>query len=157
MKETLWLFSPLKVALPRWFTDFDWGIQVKQIRTGAFPEGKDLVSCMQGNQEVQVSGLARAVMECLFLAPDRVDLSECFHLMEGLTGLQPQLVQELLEACTSVKVKRLFIFLAQRAGHAWLQHIDKSRIDLGTGVRSFHQGGTYIPELGIIVPEEGTG
>jgi hypothetical protein len=42
------------------------------------------------------------MMECLYLAPNKHDLQACYELMEGLTQLRPQLVQELLESCTSI-------------------------------------------------------
>jgi hypothetical protein len=40
--------------------------------------------------------------------------------MEGLNTLRPDLVQELLEKCSSVKVKRLFMHLAEQFQHPWL-------------------------------------
>jgi len=33
-------------------------------------------------------------------------------LLEGLMSLRPDLVQELLESCRSVKAKRLFLYFA---------------------------------------------
>lgn len=42
-----------------------------------------------------------------------------FELMEGLNNLRPNQVQDLLEKCESVKVKRLFLYLAEKAGHEW--------------------------------------
>ncbi|MGV7247315.1 type IV toxin-antitoxin system AbiEi family antitoxin domain-containing protein, partial [Caballeronia sp. M23-90] len=64
---------------------------------------------------------------------------ESFHqtdmLMEGLSNLAPRRLQALLDRCQSVKVKRLFFFFADRHGHAWLKHIDRSKIGLGSGKR----------------------
>ena len=93
-------------------------------------------------------------MECLYLVPKYQDLSECYELMEGLNNLRPKEVQKLLEACTSVKVKRLFLFLADKVGHVWLKHIDFNQIDLGKGKRSIIKGGTYIPKYQITVNNE---
>jgi Transcriptional regulator, AbiEi antitoxin, Type IV TA system len=78
-------------------------------------------------------------MECLHLAPEKKDLCECYELMEGLTNLRPQQVQALLKACTSVKVKRLFLFLAEKAKHDWFEYLDLTKIDLGKGKRSVVQ------------------
>ena len=58
-------------------------------------------------------------MECLYLAPKSQLLLEVFELMEGLNN-RPASVQKLLEGCTSVKVKRLFLYLVDKAGHEWL-------------------------------------
>ncbi|MGV7247240.1 type IV toxin-antitoxin system AbiEi family antitoxin domain-containing protein, partial [Caballeronia sp. M23-90] len=35
----------------------------------------------------------------------------------------------------SADLKRLFFFFADRHGHAWLKHIDRSKIGLGSGKR----------------------
>ena len=57
---------------------------------------------------IKISTPERAILECLYLTPKLIDLVECYHLMEGLSNLRPNLVQELLETCRSIKVKRLF-------------------------------------------------
>ena len=41
-------------------------------------------------------------------------------------------VQELLENCSSVKVKRMFLYLADKFKHLWLDLIDLSNVDLGS-------------------------
>ena len=79
---------------------------------------------------------------------------ECYHLMEGLLNLRPTEVQTLLEHCNSVKVKRLFLYMADKAGHAWLKYIDKTKINLGSGDRSLIKDGIYIKNYGIVVPKE---
>jgi len=93
-------------------------------------------------------------MECLYLAPKSQPLLEVFELMEGLNNLRPAAVQELLERCSSVKVKRLFLYMADKAGHEWLSHIKLSKIDLGSGKRAIVKGGVYISKYEITVPKE---
>ena len=103
---------------------------------------------------IRIAGLERAMLECLHLAPQQFDLVECFQVMEGLSGLRPAVVQELLRACTSVKAKRLFLYLAEQANHAWLQFVDVSQLDLGSGERSLAKGGVYVPKYNLVVPQE---
>jgi len=67
--------------------------------------------------DIEVSSPERSIMECLYLAPERMDLVECYQIMKGLVNLRPGLAQELLERCRSVKVKRLFLFMAEKTGH----------------------------------------
>ena len=83
-----------------------------------------------------------------------MDLLECYHIMEGLTTLRPKLLQQLLEQCTSIKVKRLFLYMGNKAGHDWLRRLDVSKLKLGTGSRTITKGGVYIAEFSITVPEE---
>ncbi len=94
----------------------------------------------------------RAVMELL----DQLPLNETFHqadvLMEGLTSLSPRRLQRLLVACTSVKVKRLFLFFADRHKHVWFKHLDVNSIDLGSGNRVLVSGGKLDRHYRITVP-----
>ncbi|MPM49000.1 hypothetical protein SDC9_95727 [bioreactor metagenome] len=92
--------------------------------------------------------------ECLSLCPDDFPLSEAFELMEGLSSLRPKQVQELLEECKSIKVKRLFLYFAERAGHSWFKYIDQSKINLGSGNRSLVANGVLTPKYGLVLPNE---
>ena len=94
------------------------------------------------------------MLECLFLMPKKQELIECYQLMEGLNNLRPNLVQNLLENCTSIKVKRLFLFLAERAGHSWVKHLNIDKIDLGSGKRSIVKNGVYNSKYKITLPKE---
>ena len=55
-------------------------------------------------------------------------------------------MQQLLENCTSVKVKRLFLYLAEKSDHEWVKFLNKEIIDLGKGKRSFAKKGVYVPQ-----------
>ena len=92
-------------------------------------------------------------MECLYLAPKSQPLLEVFELMEGLNNLRPASVQKLLEGCTSVKVKRLFLYLADKAGHDWLSYISLDKVDLGSGKRAIVTDGVYVSKYQITVPK----
>ena len=56
---------------------------------------------------------------------------ECFELMEGLNNLPPKQVQTLLENCQSVKVKRLFLYMAEKADHRWFKQLDHYKSGFG--------------------------
>jgi hypothetical protein len=74
--------------------------------------------------------------------------------MEGLNNLSPNQLQPLLEKCQSVKVKRLFMYLAEKAGHEWFKYLDLNKIDLGKGKRSIVKNGVYVSKYKITVPKE---
>ena len=65
--------------------------------------------------------------------------------------MRPELVQQLLEVCRSVKVKRLFLFLAEEAGHAWVKELNILKLDLGKGKRSIVKGGRLDKRYQITV------
>jgi hypothetical protein len=122
--------------------------------TNFLPADLGLVEVSHKNFNVKVSSPARAVMECLYLAPRSQSLQETFELMEGLNNMRPALTQQLLETCRSVKVKRLFLFMADKAGHDWLSYLNLEKIDLGSGKRSIVKDGVYVPRYQITIPKE---
>ena len=101
-----------------------------------------------------ISTPERAILELLDELPNK----ETFHLvdvmMEGLVNVSPRRMQQLLEVATSIKVKRLFFFFADRHRHRWLDHVVRDRIDLGKGKRMIFKGGKLDPKYHITVPED---
>ena len=152
--RTVQLFAPRKVILPAWFRKYDWGVKPELHNTDFLPDDVGLVDVEVKVFPVKVSGAARALMECLYLAPEKFDLVEAYQIMEGLGTLRPATLQQLLEKCSSVKVVRLFLFMAEKAGHAWFKHLDLSKVELGHGTRSLAKGGVYVPKYQITVPQE---
>ena len=152
--EKAYLFAPPKTKLPAWFKNHDWGAEIDFTATSLLPENVGLIEYEEKNYSIQISAPERAFLECLYLAPEKLDLVECYQVMEGLTTLRPKLLQSLLEQCGSIKVTRLFLYMATKAGHDWYKRLDQSQFNLGKGSRTITQGGVYVPEFQIIVPEE---
>ncbi len=148
------LFGGKDDILPLCFKQRDWGVSVACKLTSFLPPDLGLIEIEHKGFKVKVSSSARAVMECLYLAPKSQPLLEVFELMEGLNNLRPVSVQKLLEGCTSVKVKRLFLYLADKAGHEWLSYIDLDKVDLGSGKRAIVNDGVYVSKYQITVPKE---
>jgi hypothetical protein len=73
--------------------------------------------------------------------------------MELLNGLRPAKVQELLENCKSVKVKRLFLYFAEKAGHSWFKYVDTAKINLGSGNRSLAENGVLVSKYKLVLPK----
>ncbi|MBI4694543.1 MAG: type IV toxin-antitoxin system AbiEi family antitoxin [Gammaproteobacteria bacterium] len=96
----------------------------------------------------------RAMFEVLHDVPARESVHEADVLMQGLVNLRPSQVTALLEACTSVKVKRLFLALAERHAHQWLSHVRLGRVDLGKGKRLLVPGGHLHAKYLITLPSD---
>ncbi|MHB1680926.1 MAG: type IV toxin-antitoxin system AbiEi family antitoxin domain-containing protein [bacterium] len=93
-----------------------------------------------------------AILEILQLAPKEQDFTEAAQLMESLPYLRSSKVQSLLEKCTSIKAKRLYLYLAVKYNHNWLKKLDLTKFDLGKGKRMIVKGGTYNSKFQITVP-----
>lgn len=148
------LFGGAKEKLPMWFRNRDWGTRIDYYATSFLPADMGLVDLERPGFNVKVSGVARAMLECLYLAPQHQEFYECYELMEGMSDLRPKIVQELLENCSSVKVKRLFLYLADKFKHEWLEFVNLSKVDLGSGTRSLVKNGVFIDKYKITVPKE---
>jgi hypothetical protein len=108
----------------------------------------------QWDWPMTISTPERAVLELLDELPQHESFDQVDVLMESLSDLAPRRLQKLLVRCRSVKVKRLFFFFADRHRHAWLKHVDRAAIDLGSGKRMLVKDGRYDPVYEITVPKE---
>ena len=66
--------------------------------------------------------------------------------METPTSLRPPVVQQLLESCTSIKTKRLFMHVAEQLQLPWVKQVDLDLVDLGKVKRTIHKGGQLLPK-----------
>lgn len=147
------LFGPPKIKLPFWFYQHDWQVKVYYTTTKIFPEGdiglmrKDL-----GSFSIQVSTPERAIMELLHLVPFGESYEDARLMIEGLTTLRPALVQTLLKKCRSIKVKRLFMHLAEELNLPWVKKIETKKVNFGKGKRAIVKGGHFDPKYNISIP-----
>ncbi|MBE0678723.1 MAG: type IV toxin-antitoxin system AbiEi family antitoxin [Bacteroidales bacterium] len=153
-QEPIYLFSPQYVKLPKWFLNQEWSNRIVHVKTKFLPANSALFDYAPDSMSLIISSPERAILECLYQTPDRFDIVECYQIFESLVNLRPNTLQELLENCNSIKVKRLFLFMASKANHQWLSFVDQSMIDLGTGDRVIVKGGVYVSKYKISIPKE---
>lgn len=103
---------------------------------------------------ITYSNAERAILEVLQDVPARESVYEADALMQGLVNLRPGLLARLLKACKNIKVKRLFLALAERHGHAWFKHLDVKTLDLGRGKRMLAPGGKLHPKYLVTLPAD---
>lgn len=104
--------------------------------------------------DLLVSSPEQAFMECLLLAPVQYNYMDLFYIMEQLTTLRPNVVQTLLETMKNMRVKRMFLYMAEKAGYYWFDMLNISKIDIGTYKLQLVEKGIYISKYKITVPKE---
>ncbi len=151
----VWLFGTPGTKIPAWFKKHQWNVDVKYVTSNLFAESPNmsLTKKSLGEYEIILSSPERAILEVLYFVPRKESFEKAFHLMEGLTALRSDLLQVLLKQCSSIKVKRLFLFLAEYCSHAWQKKLDMSSIDLGKGKRALVKNGIYNAKYKITIPE----
>lgn len=150
-----YFFGEQKTRIPMWFKKCShWDISVKYFTASLFSDYRvGLIEKSIDNIPLIISEPERAIMETLYLIPDNQGLDEAYLLMQGLRTLRPKEIQKLLEACRSIKVKRLFMHLAELHNLPFLQHIDVSNIDFGKGKRRIAKGGVYHAKYQLSLPK----
>ena len=143
--------EPIAVGL----TSVAWDIARSEGRDLARLQGGDVATLAWGQWDwpLTVSTPERAYLEMLDELPARETFHQADMIMQGASNFSPRRMQKLLADCTSVKVKRLFFFFADRHQHAWRKRLDKASVDLGTGKRMLVRGGHLDPIYLITVPE----
>lgn len=152
-KPQVHIMTPVGNKLPQWMPEREWDMTLIEHSSNLFDGSLGVTSIEHNGMTLRVSSPELAIMECLLFAPEYYILTDVFYLMESLTTLRASLVSQLLEKCTSVKVKRLFIYMAEKANHAWFKRLNLSNVTLGSGMRSFEKGGVSIAKYNIVIPK----
>lgn len=149
------LYGPPGERLPRWLLQHEWDVVLRYFGTSLFAaDDLGVTTKAFGEFSLALSSPERAILEALEGVPNETAFAEAQQLMEGLPTLRPELMQQLLEACTSVKVKRLCLYLADVTQMPWRSALKDSLIDLGSGKRQVEVGGQLNARYGITVPRE---
>jgi hypothetical protein len=150
---TVFLFAETGTRLPKWMSEHDWDSALHLTQSKLLPPDAGITETSIDGFLLKTSSPERAILEALHLSPKLISLTELAEVIDSLRTLRPKHVQSLLETCNSTKVRRLFLFLAERSKLPVLKHLDLSRIDLGRGDRTLKAGGTYVAKYGLIVPK----
>lgn len=152
-KQAVYLFGDKGERLPAWFQNLSLPNKLHYVGSHFLPPDVGLQEYRPGTFTLKVSSVERAVLELLY--EQKIDEAGYEHtrlIFESLGTLRGALVQQLLECCSSVKVKRLFLHLAEPYQHPWLKELDLKKISLGSGKRVLFKGGKLDKKYLITVP-----
>ncbi len=154
----VFLYGEPHQKLPAWFKNYPWKADIVFTATNLLPE-----DCREGFSEFQekefsirISSPERAALEMLYHVPGNVSFDEAFLIVENLINLRPTILQPLLEICTNIKVKRLFLYMAKQHNYPWFRQLRAANIDLGTGKRVIVKRGMLDKQYQITVPKKMT-
>jgi len=154
-REKIWLWGEAGSRLPAWFKNREWGVSVQFSAPRLFSRPvPDHFHYKEDGFIIEASSMERASFELAYEITDGDSFNWVAEQFQGLVNLRPQLMHGYLEACTSIRVKRLMLLLGDYYGQVWAQRVERSRIDLGSGKRQVVKSGWLHPELHITVPRE---
>lgn len=155
-QEPVWITGGPKERLPAWFKNCaQWAPRINYFTANLWANLTThawMAAVRVGENELRLSTPESAILEVLHLVPEHQSLDEARELMTGLTSLRPSHLTYLLENGGTIKVRRLFLALAEESSHPWFRQLDISRIALGSGNRSLGMGGKLHPRYQIALP-----
>jgi len=142
---------------PKWINQLLDNVQF--IRHKTIFEQPTALRCAPDLETLTISTAERAWFEILMDVPKNISFEHADQLMQGLVNLSPNRLNQLLEACQNIKVRRLFLWFGEHHKHAWFKKINTENftIDngrLGSGKRMLVKGGKLDPKYLITVPTE---
>ncbi|TDB48399.1 type IV toxin-antitoxin system AbiEi family antitoxin [Photorhabdus khanii] len=147
--------------LPRWLTRVPLDVYFKGHRTQVLWPESLIVDPTWFKQEQWLVGMPalqfscpeRAIFEVLVDVPKAVSFEHAEQLMQGLYNLSPRKLDALLLICSSIKVKRLFLWLAEKHQHTWFKKLEPKKYNLGSGKRVIASEGRLDNTWFITVPK----
>lgn len=140
-------------TVPNWMRHDVFDMVFVPFYTEIFPEIKSLEIERNGTT-VLASSPELAFMECLHLVPKRYNYMDLYYIMEQLTALDASSVQTLLETVKSQRIKRMFLYMAEKAGHYWFELLDMAKMGLTSSKLQLVPGGVYNAKYQITIPKE---
>lgn len=136
---------------PLWMKDEAFDMAFHTFHTEVFPQ-PEVIEVKSDRGLLYVSSPEQAFLECLLLAPKHYAYMDLYYMMEQLATLRSDVVQRLLETTRNYSVKRMFLYMAEKTGHYWMEELCLEKIDLGTSKLQLVPDGVYDPEYKITVP-----
>ena len=106
------------------------------------------------NLTITVSTPEQAFLECLHLVPSHYNYMDLYYIMEQLTSLDPEKVEMALKNVSSQRVKRMFLYMAEKAGHYWFDMLDQDQLGLTESKLQLVENGVFISKYRITIPKE---
>lgn len=137
---------------PLWMKDEMFDVVFRTFYTETFPS-PEIITESEEKGTLYISSPEQAFLECLLLSPKYYDYMDLYYIMEQLTTLRSEVIQRLLESCKNYRVKRMFLYMAEKAGHYWFGDLNLEGIDIGSSKLQLVPNGTYVAKYKITVPK----
>lgn len=146
----IFLYAQRQETLPKWFKKI-FQNQIVLIRTNFISQNIGMENFNKISYSVKIPSKERAILELLYLVPNKITANEAYQLMELLSILRPALLQKLLENTNSIKIKRLFLYMAEKINFPWFKKLNIKNLYLGKGKKLIVKGGKLDKKYNIVI------
>jgi len=160
---SIWINTQGVAVLPKWFKAFpamifsdNISLQWEVIKTSKLDsiDDSDLILVEVDGVKLKASNQELAAFEVLEAVPSTLSFEHAAELFQGLVNLSPRKVEALLKRSDSIQTNRLFLFLGHFYKHPWVERVNESVINLGSGKRQIVSEGKLDKQYQITVPEQ---
>ena len=142
-RPLVFLTTYTKNKLPIWLTKADFGCEFVSRKSSMFPndffteKNKLLLATYTSPTGIKIKISCRELAILEFI--DNIDLKNSLETAENyvemLHGIRVNIMQSLLEQCGSIKVKRVFLYVAEKINSRYFGKLNLEKINLGKGKR----------------------
>lgn len=145
------LLKTTKMMIPSWFVRHPWEEHIRIHECMMLPSTRGIQPIGIGQNTVNVSSRERATLELLYLAPRLYAFEDVRLIMESLGSLRGDVLCDLLEHCTSEKVKRLALYFGDKQKHAWRSSLNSVKIGQSL-LKIVSKNGKYDGQYHLFLP-----
>ena len=152
-RPTIYLTTYEKEKIPKWFFGLNFDCQFAFTSSSLFKE-EIMLSEYESYSgfKLKISSDELAILEFIESLDLRYSFETIENYMNSLTTLRAKVLQELLEDCSSIKVKRVFLYLSEKLNHQYFKKLEIEKINLGSGKRLIIENGQFDKKYQITVP-----
>jgi hypothetical protein len=106
---------------------------------------------LEKQNEVILSSRELAFAEMAELVPKKVSYEEFYKTLELAPNLRSDVLQHVLENCTSIKAKKVFLAAADTLSYQWFKKLNLTKIKISDSVLQLVKNGVYNSKYKIYV------
>ncbi|MFT6603639.1 MAG: hypothetical protein ACJARO_001151, partial [Bacteriovoracaceae bacterium] len=141
-------------AFPSWVSKLEKSFELIFKKSSLLVKESYLSTFEDRHFDIKISSRELAILELINSLELSNSLETVENYTESLSTLRPEVLQELLEECRSVKVKRVFLYVSEKLGLGFFAKLDLSRISLGNGKRVIVKDGMFDKKYQITVDRD---
>ena len=153
-KIKIFLLSYDKAILPKWIANLSFDYEFIFKKSSLLDKEGFLVEKNIEGFPVKIASRELAALELIEAFDLTHGLEDVGNYLESLGSLRASYVQNLLENCNSVKIKRVFLYLVEKLELPFFQKLKLSKISLGSGKRVIVQNGEFNKKYQITVDRD---
>lgn len=154
--HVLYMTSYEDRSIPNWLRKLESGnkFELRFKKSSLIPKENYLITNHDLAFDVKISCRELAILELIEMLDLSSTLETSKNYAESLHTLRSNTVQKILEECQSVKVKRVFLYLAEKLNLPFFKDINFKKINLGSGKRVIVKNGEYNKKYQITVDKD---